>query len=594
MQTTLLGRQPNEILDLILSEVCRQSIRDLSNICLVSRELYGLAVPHLYRKTCVDFRRASHLCLLRRLERPGSRIPGMIRHLHLASWEPKHIELPENRNRIENLFNGLVNLEELEWEGPFDVSAFVLDALLMRFPRTRVSIKSKQLAYGDTTTSMSLRREPENSIHQRAISTITCLEINLSEYTSWPWTGFRHELMGIVIRNPALKVLKVVADSIGEVDYTTLTEIIKEHTLPKLRDFRLFVSDSSIFTEDELQVWGEQGGWEELVSLGLNDPKSLIPFIGKTPILEKLCLIPRDGENTEALESHLANSKESCPFPALEHLKIRSPWSGFATTQHNYRAVPWNLLNLLPLGQLKSLDISRPCGGIRDTPDVPQAEDISKIRNMCSKLNELSLDMAIPMVQGQWPSDVIKELTAFTEPITLTIFMHCGFEGDFEPDTPVEILLFCRYFYRISIKIGPYFLKKRESQRVPGNPPFQVNLAYAWGGYCITEGDEITQPYESLFRIQSVEVREGVSRVHRQFPFLCSNHLSDKDLERMSLEKLTKKTKLRFLNILCGRTRYRREIERRKNFYGDEAGGCGTELILYDILMLSESDRNGT
>jgi len=567
--------------------------RSFQHLLSIARTVWSRRAPSL-SKDFIDFRRASHLCLLRRLERPGSRIPGMIRHLHLASWEPKHIELPEHRNRIENLFNGLVNLEELEWEGPFDVSAFVLDALLMRFPRTRLSIKSKQLTYRDTTTSISLRREPEKSIHQRAISTITCLEINLSGYTSWPWTGFRHELMGIVIRNPALKVLQVVADSIGEVDYTTLTEIIKEHTLPKLRDFRLFVSDSSIFTEDELQAWGEQGGWEELVSLGLNDPKSLIPFIGNTSILEKLCLVPRDGENTEALESHLANSKESCPFPALEHLKIRSPWSGFTTTQHNHRADPWNLLNLLPLGQLKSLDISRPCGGIRDTPDVPQAEDISKIRNMCSKLNELSLDMAIPMVQGQWPSDVIKELTAFTEPIKLTIFMHCGYKGDFEPDTPAEILLFCRYFYRISIKIGPYFLKKRESQRVPGNPPFQVNLAYAWGEYCITEGDEITQPYESLFRIQSVEVREGVSRAHRQFPFLCSNHLSNKDLERISLEKLTKKTKLRFLNILCGRTRYRREIERRENFYGDEAGGCGTELILYDILMVSESDGNGT
>jgi hypothetical protein len=564
-QARHLERQPNEILDLILSELRLQRPADLLRICLVSRQLYILALPHLYRKTCIDLRYASHLRLLRRLERPGSRILSLIRHLHLVCLDDKHAE---HRFRIRDLFQGLVILEELEWEGPFDMPVSILNALLEFFPQARLSIKSRRFMFKGMKFLSLLGAETLCSLRGTAISTITYLDLNLDQCDPFDF-DFQQELIGVVISNPALKFLQVAAPFITLENERSMTETMEGLSLPRLRELRLFVHGSALFTEDELNIWGLQGGWEELEFLGLYHIESFIPFIGRTPKLGTLWLLPRDEEDTADLESRLMECKGSCPFPVLHSVKTRSPWSETIPARKNHRVIPWYLLDSLPLEQLQFLDLSRPYEDEQVVTDMPQAEDIAKIRDMCPDLKELRLDMILTWDRGPWPSNIVRELTAWVKPINLMLFLHVGSHPAIENMWSLLRWLVhsVQYGYRSTFKIRRCFRKERQSQMMPNEPLLMVDGISILPNDSLTESVEVMIPPDQLYGTRE---DGGVSP------------------ETMSLQELAKKTKRRLGNILVNKKLYKREIRRRKELDEATSRECETDVTLYDTLMQSE------
>ncbi|CAI9637729.1 hypothetical protein GT037_008716 [Alternaria burnsii] len=255
MQAHRLEQQVTEILSLIISKLRCQSIQDVANLCLNPRQFYLLAVPHLYQKITLDLDRASHLRLLQRLERPGSYIPHMIRHLHVC-LEGKHAE---HMHRIEKVFAGLTNLVELEWERPFNVPVHLLDALYSRFPRARFSIESSRVAYKSSETGISPLWGMDLWKKHPAASMITHLRITLDEKSAM-WPGFKKGLVRMIVRDPVLESLQLEANEVIDNHSNSTVDLMKGHVLPKLRALGLFVGNSPIFTQDELLFWGDQAG----------------------------------------------------------------------------------------------------------------------------------------------------------------------------------------------------------------------------------------------------------------------------------------------------------------------------------------------
>lgn len=166
---------------------------------------------------------------------------------------------------------------------------------------------------------------------QPAVSTLTHLNIRLSAYdqywtdTSELWEGFEKDFICMLIRNTALINLQVTAKGLLEPRRQVRKSFMLAESLPKLEELRLYVGNSPVFERDELRHWGTQGGWENLTYLGLYRTSSFIPFLGRTPKLEGLCLLPRDGEDVVDIKSHLHNLDVSSPFPALCNVKTRAP-----------------------------------------------------------------------------------------------------------------------------------------------------------------------------------------------------------------------------------------------------------------------------
>ena len=76
-----------DVLRLVITEVSYESVKELAGLCLISRRLYLCTVPYLYRYITFDMTRASHLRLLQRLLKPGSRLAEKIHWLTISGTE---------------------------------------------------------------------------------------------------------------------------------------------------------------------------------------------------------------------------------------------------------------------------------------------------------------------------------------------------------------------------------------------------------------------------------------------------------------------------------------------------------------------------
>jgi hypothetical protein len=137
-------------------------------------------------------------------------------------------------------------------------------------------------------------------IKHPAASMITHLRITLDEKSAI-WPGFKRGLVRTIIRDPVLESLQLEANEVIDNHPNSTVDLMKGQVLLKLRVLGLFVGNSPIFTQDELLFWDDQADWESLTFLGLYHTQSLIPFVGRTPNLEELWLLPLEGEDTTGL-----------------------------------------------------------------------------------------------------------------------------------------------------------------------------------------------------------------------------------------------------------------------------------------------------
>ena len=582
MQARLLERQTNEILDLILSEVRLQSIQDLLNICLVSRQFYVLTIPHLYRDITIDLGRASHLRLLRRLERPGSHVSKTIRHLCVVCADDKQVG---HLDKVQRVFDGLVNLETLNWCSPFDMPVSMLDALHTRFCGARLTITYWREPKETPESGAQPLLVPNLSIMDTSASMITSVSIILyekDEHQGTFWAGFRKSLVGMVARSAALTYLRIVAKSIGDNRCTTTSQFMGTHTLPKLDTLVLNVRDSPIFSSDELQHWSSQGGWEDLTFLSLYNIQSLIPFVGRAPELESLTFLPRDGEDATELESRLNDFEGPSRFPSLRQVKVRSPWDNGLPAQYTGQVVPWYLLTLLPLDQLTGLNITRPWD-VADISSVPQAEDVRKIRISCPNLEALEIDIWLPYRSSYgllWPTDVIRELSAFDKAVQLAIFPR-GCHPVSEARLP-RAVRDRRYKFRCSAEMAWCFWKERRRRKALHKIPFSVQLIHL--SRYESEEAEATRVLDINHR---AEIRKCFLGVYCCLYRYSYSTICRECLDRMSVADLEEKTKSRWKCLWGDQALYKREIRLRNNLVAAATEGYENDTMLYDILMQS-------
>jgi hypothetical protein len=582
-QMRYLERQVNEILDLILSAVKFQSIQDLISICRVSRKFYLLAVPHLYRETSFDLNRASHLRLLHRLEHPGCGIPRIIRRLAVLSVEEKHID---ELFRIGKLIVATMgNLKELEWQGTLCMLVPIVETLHIRCPGIRLSLRAMKTKKSFETSAINKALRPV-LIHPTVARVLTRFEIVLGEHSIY-YHDFKGALVAMLTSNSVLTHLQIVAKNIVERRFPENlgTAGFRGKRLPKLKELRLYVDQSSVFTDDELQYWGRQGGFDQITFLGLCHAHSFITFIGRTPKLDQLWLLPRNVNEIDDLESFLKDSTIEHPFGELRHLKMQIPVINGIPTEGTRRVVPWCMLKQLPPDQLKTLDISHPHSDVGHALNVPRAQDIRDIRNLCSALEEFQVDILLPGNLCPWPYDVFRELVAFDRLIKLTLILRMGY-------TPTRygylsvLIRGSKYLLCYVFKIGKTLRKERERLRISGQTHFTVQCGHVSYGPGSTE---VTKPTKLWYSFD-------ISGTDTKFSLLPGDRKHNR-LDKMSLEKMHERKDQWVLNawvpsrLPFNGSDYKRELKRRADhelLVRMVAKGHMIDITLYDYWTQSE------
>jgi hypothetical protein len=558
-QTRCIESLANEVLDLIISAARCEGTQDLLSLCLVSRQFYILTTPHIYRKIRLDLDRASHHRLLQRLNQPESDIPKMIRSLYISDLKGKHIEqLPQ----INNLVDALVNLEKLKWYGPLEMPIYILHALYTRFPKAHLSVMSIQSTFNNTKE----RHPTLGVLVHPAAQMLTQFNVFLGEGEQL-YVGFKIDIMCTLMQSPALTHLRIIADTMGPDFWPTTTRLFERYTLPKLKELRLFVKDSSFFTDSEIELWGLQGGWDNLVFLGLYHMHSFLRFLGRMPNLDELWLIPRETHDIDYLGAHLSHSNINNAFGPLRRLTVRLPKDDPMVPHHTRRVVPWCILIRLPKDQLKSLNIHHPHQPGLGLIDVPLAQEVHAIRIICPNLEEFGMDIALQRDRKSWPYDIFRELAAF-ENITLIICVHLEYTS-----TALYSRLLLSTFLRAYYRWGDYFRKERKQLQIPWQVPFQACFLFA-----VLTPPGITELIEPTNPDFGFQIQEGLFGTRCQYTGPLWQY-ADEDLDRMSLEELKKKGKKKLLGKFgVNRRGYKREIRRR-----EQHGAYDANITLYDL-----------
>jgi hypothetical protein len=211
-------------------------------------------------------------------------------------------------------------------------------------------------------------------VHPAKARIVTRFDLVLGDNTIL-YNGFKEALVTVLNRNSVLTHLQIVAKNVVEQSYPLLPVVagFRGKLLPQLRELRLYVKDSPVFTDHELQYWCNQVGWGQLTFLGLYHAHSVLTFVGQTPKLDEFWLLPRNVDDIDKLGFVLDASDLELPLGALRHLKVQIPLADGILTPNTYRVVPWCILKRLPPDQLKTLDISHPHSEIYNILNIPLA-----------------------------------------------------------------------------------------------------------------------------------------------------------------------------------------------------------------------------
>jgi len=234
--------------------------------------------------------------LLQRIERTGTGALKHIRSLFITGIDKNYFE---QLDRLERLICGLANLQTFKWAGSIQMLKFMLDLICVRFPKLQLEVKS---AVPILEVKEDIQPLERILVHP-ASSMITRLEV-ITDENNGLYEGFKH-LMGMLMCNSVLTRLQIAGNRSGIDQDPTRLQNIKGRKLPRLRDLRLYVRDSSVFTNHELLLLGDNGGWDELISLGLYHVDSLLQFLGRIPRLDPLWLVPWEVEDIDQVEPYL-------------------------------------------------------------------------------------------------------------------------------------------------------------------------------------------------------------------------------------------------------------------------------------------------
>jgi hypothetical protein len=194
----------DDVLCLVVKEVyLDEGCAGLIRFCLVSRRVYLHCVPKLYRDLNVDFSRASHLHLMKRLSCPGSRVLGLVRALGIVNIDLRH---EASFGELSALVAKLSDIARLTWNhGALDVPHFILKALNDRFPQAELAVIAGKVDLGAPTKDIEWPVQP--ALTHPAGSQLTHFDFEPLTVDQ-SYDDFKADLVSMLTRNKVLRTCK--------------------------------------------------------------------------------------------------------------------------------------------------------------------------------------------------------------------------------------------------------------------------------------------------------------------------------------------------------------------------------------------------
>ncbi|OCL01270.1 hypothetical protein AOQ84DRAFT_393803 [Glonium stellatum] len=434
----------DDVLRLIIGEIFRDDDRlTLDAVSKVSRRLYQISVPWLYRRVIILFTARSHRALLLRLLKDGSKLLSFIRELRIKRYLRS---ASEQQGQILELLHRLKRLESFWWDDYCDMPDVFLNFLHEKWPNARIIIDAEQVC--PVRVKYSLNRNsafvwPSSyCLHTFIFRAARQYEFDRS---------FKLNLFRTIKRSPNLKILQIwdfVSGPFGNLDDMSselkndcnLTTGVAEHEaksedLPRLEELTLAGRILPLFTQNELNVWGSNDGWAKLKRLMLKPSDCLPAFLGRVPSLE---VLDCSSYLSKAIEDYTDPTRLEKPKPLLGVLR-ELEYQGFGITfpievlQHVSRT----LISL----KMHNMDTFVHQNGSTEPADA-QYRDVITLNDTCPWLETLAVDMWRERV---WPEEFFTALARFRYLINVTIFVERPSEIGTSPVIDKDS---CKYIYK--------------------------------------------------------------------------------------------------------------------------------------------------
>jgi hypothetical protein len=238
--------------------------------------------------------------------------------------------------------------------------------------------------------------------------------------------------------------------------------------LPKLK--HLDLGNSKLFTPHELAQWGNGGEWAQLAHVGVSRPERLYSFVGAATNLTSLRLYIFRGADLVNIDVFFEHSNFAHPFPKLQHFYCEE-----IALVHNTHYLPLEFLQwMLGLTSLTLLRRRHLLGSQGSDPGLPQAADISRIRQFCPDLEKLDIEIGMSNASSLRPSNVYGELCKFKKPIYLHLNAYVHVHSTERAD---NIKRYLGYF-----RVGRKLLQMRRQLGLPHLEPCKVGFTSVDGG----------------------------------------------------------------------------------------------------------------
>ena len=320
----------------------------------------------------------------------------------------------------------MTNLWKLTWNGFIDIPLDVLKTLRAKFPQAELIVKGCQLSIGET-----IKADSDVDLNLKNFFTYTPRG-RLTRFAFYPsepeqlFDDFKFFLVQMLTQSPALERLVVSPSVKDDTVWPELLPAFQMAPLPRLKVFTN-LTDSVLFTPDELDLWGRRGGWERLDDLSLSRPLDLLGFLDRAPRLKELTLYAIRSRSWEMdeLDDELESLIPGCLGPVTSFTYRR----GMLTKPVPRNAmIPWCILSKISSTLTEVQFHHFPITMFNDEFETHSSQDLRDLRKALPNLKELSLDLQI--LDDGWPYGVLGELALFDKMEDLYLYVHQPYAKD--------------------------------------------------------------------------------------------------------------------------------------------------------------------
>lgn len=271
------------------------AIPNLLSVALVSRRIYMIAMPLIYKSIRIDISEytysSSYASSRECINRPvstlvvrlaaGPSVRAMVRSIHVFSRTVVH---PNTLALLQSMVPNLSQLESFSWDVDGSFPAAFLEPLRQRWPKSHLHIRTNFYKCNIAKDWISLKLEPH-----MLCSLQVCMPDGAFRGGEKRALAAKKNLFWVLKNCPGLQSLTTYPQEGYNAGSSGLWYDMKlEDPLPQLSD--LSVTDKTFETED-LVYWGAKGGWLRLERLTICNHRLLDGLHGCEESLRSINLI---------------------------------------------------------------------------------------------------------------------------------------------------------------------------------------------------------------------------------------------------------------------------------------------------------------